>query len=64
LFEPHLAPFPEPTDYLRSRSEPAIQRSQRLQEVDVKVAPKALRPMASVMPEKREHTAEVAGSVN
>ncbi len=62
--ETNLTPFPRPTDRLRSRREPYVKGSQRLNEPDIKVAPKPLRSMTSVVPENREHTSKLSGMVN
>src|SRR5437879_13769704 len=62
--ETNLTPLPKPTDHLRSRAEPSIKRSQRLNEPDIEVAPKPLRPMTSVVPENREHASKPSGIVD
>ena len=62
--ETNLTPFPKPTDHLRSRAEPSIKGSQLLNEPQIKVAPKPLRPMTSVVPENRERAPRLSGMVN
>src|SRR5204863_2682168 len=51
----------EPPDHLRGGAEPAANRAQRAHEVDVKVAPETLGPVAPVVPENREGAAQTSG---
>src|SRR2546422_214005 len=62
--ETNLTPLPKPTDHLCSRAEPSIKGSQRLNEPDIEVAPKPLRPMTPVMPENRQHATKLSCVAN
>ena len=60
----NLTSFPKPTDHLPRRPKPSIKGFQLLNEPEVEVAPKPLRPMASVMPENGERTSTLSDMVD
>jgi hypothetical protein len=59
--ESYFAALPEPRDHLSGGTEPAVKRSQPLNQPHVKVAPESLWTVASVVPQDRQHATEVAG---
>src|SRR5207244_11062163 len=56
--EMNLTPLTKPFDHLGGSAEPRVERPERVNQIEIKIAPKPFGSVATVVPKHREHTAE------